>query len=132
MTLKYVVSFILGISSICFFACGIFFSVIPGLNVSDRVWAGHEGSNSIAQILWYASVPISIAYFYLINSIEYPLTRGVGTFLSHCKISGSYGRLVLLISIALVILGVSGCATNVSIQLYDRYYSPSCYYKSPC
>ena len=129
---KFLLVFIMGFSSACCFAVGLFLSLGSGLDIDERFWAGHEGSNSLAQILWFIAIPLAISYFYLVSWMEYPLTRGVSVFLYHCRQVGSPGKAIFILSISLGVLCVSGCLTNISVQVYDRYYAPSCYYQSPC
>ena len=132
MSGRFFLCFIMGFSSVCCFTIAVILSISSGFDIDERLWAGHEGSNSLAQILWFISIPFAAVYFYLVSQMEYPLTRGISVFVFHCRKIGLRGKAVLILSILLGILCISGCLTNISVQVYDRYYTPSCYYKSPC
>ena len=123
-----------GVSAILMFLLSVLFGISEALPFETRLWAGHESANSQSQILWVLAAAAGGAFIGMANlfGVFDRMSVQISRILATAVTGVGIDRLIILTLIAIVVLGIGSCATNIGVQILDRYVEPSCFYRSPC
>ena len=122
----------MGVLACLLFSLSLYIGVTDRLPVDTDLWPGPDSPNSQSQILWVFAAVFGVAYFLMTQRSGAFDDVRISLALSAIRSGARLGRIVALVSVAVIVLGCGSCAGNIAVQIADRYLDPSCFYQSPC
>ena len=134
MKRKFVISstVLAGVLACILFSLSFYIGVTDRLPVDTELWPGPDSPNSQSQILWVFAAVFGVVYFLMTQRSGAFDNVRISLALSVMRSGARLGRIIALVSAAVIVLGCGSCVGNIAVQITDRYLDPSCFYQSPC